>query len=138
MEAALKLANEAMKLQFDKPRNKAIEYKKGQLVWLDAEHIKSLRPTKKLNELYFGPFAVEECISQGAYKLKLPDHEGWNRKHPVFNEKLWKPVMALPLLFLFVYIISHPAYKRRLLSLLCLTTFCTSSTTYPNTSLVKF
>ena len=47
VEAALKLANEAMKLQFDKHRNEAIEYKKGQLVWLDTKHIKSLRPTKK-------------------------------------------------------------------------------------------
>ena len=80
-----------MKLQFDKHRNEAIEYKKGQLVWLDAKHIKSLRPTKKLDDLYFGPFAVEERVGQGAYKLKLPDHEGWNRKHPVFNEKLLKP-----------------------------------------------
>ena len=61
-EAALKLANEAMKLQFDKHRNEAIEYKKGQLVWLDTKHIKSLRPTKKLDDLYFCPFAIEEHI----------------------------------------------------------------------------
>ena len=88
MEAALKLANEAMKLQFNKHRNKAIDYKKGQLVWLDTKHIKSLHPTKKLNDLYFGLFAVEERVGQGAYKLKLPDHE---RKHLVFNEKLLKP-----------------------------------------------
>ena len=38
-----------------------------------------------------GPFAILEKLGASAYKLDLPDTAGWNRKHPVFNEKLLKP-----------------------------------------------
>ena len=30
-------------------------------------------------------------MGKSAYKLDLPDHSGWNKKHNVFNEALLKP-----------------------------------------------
>ncbi|SOV03534.1 uncharacterized protein UDID_19082 [Ustilago sp. UG-2017a] len=41
-------------------------------VWLSADNIHSLRPTKKLDYRRLGPFSVSEVISSHAYCLQLP------------------------------------------------------------------
>jgi hypothetical protein len=52
-------------------------------VWLDSRNIKTKRPTKKLDDKWFGPFPITEVISNNAYKLKLTPP--FARVHPVFN-----------------------------------------------------
>ena len=47
--SALKLAAEDMKRHYDKKRQIGIEYKPGDLVWLEATNLKTERPMKKLD-----------------------------------------------------------------------------------------
>ncbi len=77
-----------MKRYYDKKRGKAVNYKVGDLVWLDAGNLTTMRPSKKLDYKRQGPFPVLEVYSNGRYKLQLPRQ--W-RKHPVFNESVLLP-----------------------------------------------
>ncbi|KAG0153386.1 hypothetical protein PDIDSM_5239 [Penicillium digitatum] len=61
---------------------------RGQLVWLNARNIRTLRPQKKLDWKNLGPFKVLEAISAHAYKLELPASM---KIHPVFNVSLLQP-----------------------------------------------
>ncbi|SOV09809.1 uncharacterized protein UDID_19474 [Ustilago sp. UG-2017a] len=47
-------------------------FRPGDRVWLSADNIRSLRPTKKLDYCRLGPFSVSEIISSHAYRLQLP------------------------------------------------------------------
>lgn len=64
-------------------RGKQVRFKVGDSVWLDARHIKTNRPSKKLDDKWFGPFPIIEVISDNAYKLKMTPP--FSRLHPVFN-----------------------------------------------------
>ena len=55
---------------------------------MDTRNLQLDRPSKKLNHLRAGPFAIEEKIGASSYKLKLPPT--W-KIHPVFNELLLIP-----------------------------------------------
>ena len=61
----------------------------GELVWLDARHIKTLRPSKKLDSWRLGPFKILSEISSHAWKLELP--LSLKRIHPVFHVSLLEP-----------------------------------------------
>jgi hypothetical protein len=78
-----------MKVQYDKHRKDAVEYKPGDKVWLEGSNLKSDRPMKKLGDKRFGPLTVLEKIGDGAYKLEVP--RTWKRVHNVFNETLLSP-----------------------------------------------
>ena len=58
-------------------------------MWLNAKNLKTLRPSKKLDQKKLGPFVILEKIGQSSYYLQLP--KSWNRIHPVFNEILLSP-----------------------------------------------
>ncbi|KAG0157618.1 hypothetical protein PDIDSM_4803 [Penicillium digitatum] len=58
--------------QTNRHRAPARRYRSGQLVWLNARNIRTLRPQKKLDWKNLGPFKVLEAISAHAYKLELP------------------------------------------------------------------
>lgn len=90
-KSALIKAAEDMKRFHDRNIGKLIEYAVGDRVFLDGRHIKTIRPTKKLDDKWFGPFEVLEKIGASAYKLKIP--KTWVKKgvHDVFNEILLKP-----------------------------------------------
>ncbi|KAG0158396.1 hypothetical protein PDIDSM_5910 [Penicillium digitatum] len=62
--------------QTNRHRAPARRYRPGQLVWLNARNIRTLRPQKKLDWKNLGPFKVLEAISAHAYKLELPAIEG--------------------------------------------------------------
>ncbi|EIN03256.1 hypothetical protein PUNSTDRAFT_20523, partial [Punctularia strigosozonata HHB-11173 SS5] len=47
--------------------------------------IRTQRPAKKLDDRWYGPFAVNKVINRNAYRLTLPD--SW-KIHPVFH--VWK------------------------------------------------
>lgn len=81
--AALKLAADDMARFYDVHRAAAPEYKIGNKVWLDAKDIRTSRPSKKLDNKWFGPFEITKLVNQNAYELKLP--ASFNRVHPVFN-----------------------------------------------------
>ena len=67
------------------------EYKTGDKVFLDGCNIKTLQPTKKLADKWYGPFEVVAKIGASAYKLKLLNR--WKKVHPIFNEMLLKPAV---------------------------------------------
>ncbi|KAG0158414.1 hypothetical protein PDIDSM_5928 [Penicillium digitatum] len=71
----------------------ARRYRPGQLVWLNARNIRTLRPQKKLDWKNLGPFKVLEAISAHAYKLELPASM---KIHPVFNVSLLQPAATNP------------------------------------------
>ena len=54
----------------------------GDLVWMDTEHLRRKRPSRKLDFKRIGPFKIVEKINDNAYRLKLP--EG-SLLHDVFN-----------------------------------------------------
>ena len=58
--------------QSNKTRQPARQYKAGQRVWLDARNIRTLRPSKKLDWKFLGPFTIKRMINAHAYELDLP------------------------------------------------------------------
>lgn len=88
---AIGLAQQAAKRKYDSHRTEPRQYKPGDQVWLSSVHISSDRPTKKLDDKYYGPFEIIEKIGLAAYRLKLP--RTWKNIHPVFNEILLLPVI---------------------------------------------
>jgi len=88
----------AAQARYDKSANRsrqpARRYNVGDLVWLDARNIQTLRPKKKLDWKNLGPFRIRRVVSSYAYELELPDSM---RIHPVFNVSLLRPVAGTPL-----------------------------------------
>ncbi|CUA70761.1 Transposon Tf2-11 polyprotein [Rhizoctonia solani] len=76
--AALKLSKEAMNK--NKPEDVRDQFKKGDKVWLDGRNLK-IKGANKLTNKRFGPFEIEEKLSDWAYRLKLPETL---KVHPVF------------------------------------------------------
>lgn len=66
----------------------------GDLVWLDARNIKTLRPSKKLDNRRLGPFKILSEVSSHARKLELP--LTLKRIHPVFHVSLLEPDFPNP------------------------------------------
>jgi hypothetical protein len=99
---ALAQSVENMKRFVDRKRRQQPIYRKGQMVYLDTENIKTGRPSKKLDFLYEGPFEIKRQVSDLAYELKLPST--W-RLHPVFHIVHLRPAMLDSSL--------HPPTKQR-------------------------
>lgn len=64
-------------------------YAPGDLVWLSRRHIKTKRPSAKLDVRRLGPFPVVQMVGENAVELKLPP--SYSRLHPVFNVSLIMP-----------------------------------------------
>ena len=88
---ALKEAAERMKIQYNKNRQQARQYKKGDKVYINAEHLPTQRASKKLDQKYYGPYEVVEAVGPSAYRIRIP--ASW-RTYNVFNEILLKPYHA--------------------------------------------
>jgi hypothetical protein len=91
-ESSLKAAAETMKRFYDQNRSESVDYKVGDLVYLEGTNIETVRPAQKLSNKRYGPFKILEKIGSSSYRLKLPP--SWSRKHPVFNEVLLSPFTA--------------------------------------------
>jgi hypothetical protein len=86
--AATKIAQEAMKVQYDRHRTKPLEWKIGDQVWLEGKNLKTQYPLVKLGPKRFGPFEIVKCIGATSYQLKLP--KTW-KIHDVFHASLLTP-----------------------------------------------
>ena len=66
-------------------------YQKGDRVWLEAMHLHTTHPTKKLGPKRYGPFKVLKAIRHINFCLELPVH--W-KIHNVFHAKLLHPYVT--------------------------------------------
>jgi len=66
----------------------------GSKVWLDARHVQTTRPTRKLDWKRLGPFRVQRQVSPYAYELDSPASIRIHRVQPV---SLLDPVVEDPL-----------------------------------------
>lgn len=87
----LEQARTRMKHWADKRRKEAPAFEKDQLVWLNAKHIRTKRPAKKLDKKMLGPFKIQKVISPTAVRLTLPS--SW-RIHNSFHVSLLEPYRA--------------------------------------------
>jgi hypothetical protein len=95
---ATKIATDALvlaKANQERNANKSrrdVSYQVGDQVLLSANHInlasQALRPTKKLQHRFLGPYRIDKKVSPVAYKLELPESL---RIHPVFHVSLLRP-----------------------------------------------
>jgi hypothetical protein len=64
-------------------------YAPGDMVWLAARYIHTIRPSKKLDFKHHGPYRVVEAVGAQAYRLELTGH--MSGIHPVFHVSLLEP-----------------------------------------------
>lgn len=86
---SLTAAKLAQSKYYNKDRRIAATYNPDDLVWLSRRHIKTKRPSAKLDVRRLGPFPVVRMVGDNAAELRLPS--GYSRLHPVFNVALLMP-----------------------------------------------
>lgn len=64
------------------------DFKEGDQVLLTRRHIRTTRPSSKLDAHKFGPFAIKKVINPVAFELDLPASM---KIHPVFHVSLLEP-----------------------------------------------
>ncbi|PIL28410.1 hypothetical protein GSI_08444 [Ganoderma sinense ZZ0214-1] len=89
LQAQLRATQNTQSRYYNEHVKDAPKFKPGQLVWLLRRHIKSIRPSDKLDHRRLGPFPIHHPISDVAYKLQLPTY--LSRLHPVFHVSLLEP-----------------------------------------------
>jgi len=82
-KAALAKSKDDMKLYYNRKRTLALEFKAGDMVFLDASDIQTTQPSCKLSHQRLGPFPIVSQVGNGAYQLCLPP--SMDRLHPIFN-----------------------------------------------------
>jgi len=87
-QIGLQEAQERMRRYTDPKRKEPPAYQVGDLVMLSGRHIKTRRPTKKLDHKNHGPFQIEKIVSPLAVRLTLP--RKW-KIHNVFHVSLLEP-----------------------------------------------
>ncbi|KAJ3497923.1 hypothetical protein NMY22_g19651 [Coprinellus aureogranulatus] len=91
VEAALQVNKACQKQDYETGKRMAHSFQINDYVWLCAKNIAIKVPTRKLSDLYLGPFKIIEKVSNLNYRLQLPD--SLSHLHPVFHiDKLypWK------------------------------------------------
>lgn len=78
----------------DKRRMAPPDFRPGDKVWLLRRHLKTSRPSNKLDYKRLGKFTILAKISPHAYKLELPPTM---KVHPVFHVSLLEPAASNPL-----------------------------------------
>jgi len=88
LQANLKEAQAAYTIQANKSRLPTPDIQPNDLVFLDRRNIKTIRPSRKLDDKKLGPFKVLRQINPVAFELKLPTTM---KIHPVFHVSLLEP-----------------------------------------------
>jgi hypothetical protein len=87
-EETLEKSRVQTKRYTDDNRIEARNYKRGDLVVLNGQNIRSRRPCNKLDHKLHGPFEIQDIISKHGVRLTLP--KSW-KIHPVFHVSLLEP-----------------------------------------------
>jgi hypothetical protein len=74
----------------NKKRSKGLDLREGEIVYLLRRHIKTKRPSDKLDHTKLGPFKINEKLGPVTFRLEMP--EGM-RIHPVFYISLLEPTL---------------------------------------------
>ena len=78
-----------MRKNHDKKCDPQPEFQIGDKVLLNAKNIKTLRPSKKLDQRMRGPWKIIKRVRPRAFQLDLKEYKG--RKHDVFPVGLLEP-----------------------------------------------
>ncbi|SPC65785.1 related to pol protein [Ustilago sp. UG-2017b] len=70
-------------------KHKDIEFKVGDMVYINHRNWKTRRPTPKLDTRFAGPYPVQERVGRRAYRITLPANL---RVHDVFHVSMLEPV----------------------------------------------
>ena len=85
LQVELHKARKAMEVSANRRRRPAPNLIPGQKVWLLRRHIRTTRPSSKLDVRRLGPYAVIGQVGTSAYRLDLPASM---HIHPVFHVSL--------------------------------------------------
>ncbi|KAJ1034253.1 hypothetical protein NDA18_001117 [Ustilago nuda] len=69
-------------------KHKDIEFKVGDMVYINCRNWKTRRPTRKLDTRFAGPYPVQEWVGRRAYRITLPSNL---RVHDVFHVSMLEP-----------------------------------------------
>ncbi|KAJ1598572.1 hypothetical protein NDA14_003994 [Ustilago hordei] len=69
-------------------KHKDIEFKVGDMVYINCRNWKTRRPTPKLDTRFAGPYPVQERVGRRAYRITLPANL---RVHDVFHVSMLEP-----------------------------------------------
>ncbi|KAJ1572199.1 hypothetical protein NDA15_007090 [Ustilago hordei] len=69
-------------------KHKDIEFKVGDMVYINCRNWKTQRPTPKLDTQFAGPYPVQEQVGRRAYRITLPANL---RVHDVFHVSMLEP-----------------------------------------------
>ncbi|KAJ1604038.1 hypothetical protein NDA14_005650 [Ustilago hordei] len=69
-------------------KHKDIEFKVGDMVYINRRNWKTQRPTPKLDTRFAGPYPVQERVGRRAYRITLPANL---RVHDVFHVSMLEP-----------------------------------------------
>ncbi|UTT94977.1 hypothetical protein NDA17_001413 [Ustilago hordei] len=69
-------------------KHKDIEFKVGDMVYINRRNWKTRRPTPKLDTRFAGPYPVQERVGHRAYRITLPANL---RVHDVFHVSMLEP-----------------------------------------------
>lgn len=89
LRAELEFAQWQQSLYYNRRHLPAPDFKPDQLVWLLRRHIKTTRPSDKLDHRRLGPYRILAKVKTSSYLLDLPSY--LSRLHPVFNVSLLEP-----------------------------------------------
>jgi hypothetical protein len=94
LQAEMKFAQSEQAEHANQHRSAPPDFRVGDFVWLIRRHIKTKRPSSKLDYKRLGRFQILEKVSSHAYKLDLPPSM---KVHPVFHISLLEPTSNDPL-----------------------------------------
>jgi len=71
-KAALAKSKDNMTLYYNQKRTQSLEFKMGDMVFLDMSDIQITQPSWKLSCWRLGPFPIDSQVGNGVYRLRLP------------------------------------------------------------------